>query len=144
MIGLGEDESFVASAIPAFLAETREVQFVKNGEVITVEPDGATFTDAAGEPVERESEQVDWDEDTAEKGGYETFMLKEIHEQADADRRDDHRPAPGPRTGRPLGARPPGGPAVEGAPDRDRRLRHQLPRGPRRPVRDRAVGAGPG
>ncbi|MDX6638648.1 MAG: hypothetical protein QOJ01_2159 [Solirubrobacterales bacterium] len=84
VIGLGEGETFVASAIPAFLAETREVQFVKNGEVIVIEPDGATFTTAEGEPVEREPKVVDWDQDAAEKGGYETFMLKEIHEQADS------------------------------------------------------------
>jgi glucosamine--fructose-6-phosphate aminotransferase (isomerizing) len=84
VIGVGDGERFIASAIPAFLAETRDVQFVKNGEVICVEPDGATFTTATGEPVEREAEQVDWDQDVAEKGGYETFMLKEIHEQADS------------------------------------------------------------
>jgi glucosamine--fructose-6-phosphate aminotransferase (isomerizing) len=84
VIGLGEDETYVASAIPAFLAETREVQFVANGEVITIEPSGATFVTADGEPVEREPTMVDWDEEVAEKGGYETFMLKEIHEQADS------------------------------------------------------------
>jgi glutamine---fructose-6-phosphate transaminase (isomerizing) len=84
VIGLGRDETFVASAIPAFLAETREVQFVKNGEVITLDPTGASFQSAAGEAVERARTTVDWDEETAEKGGYDTFMLKEIHEQADA------------------------------------------------------------
>ena len=83
-IGLGEDETFVASAIPAFLAETRKVQFVGNGEVITITPDGASFVDSAGAVVERVPEHVDWDQDAAEKGGYPTFMLKEIHEQADA------------------------------------------------------------
>ena len=57
---------------------------MKNGEVITIEPDGVTFTTAAGDPVERDVETVDWDQDVAEKGGYETFMLKEIHEQADS------------------------------------------------------------
>jgi glutamine---fructose-6-phosphate transaminase (isomerizing) len=84
VVGLGEGESFVASAIPAFLAETRRVQYVANGEVITVEPDGATFTDRTGNRVDRDCEEVDWDEDAAEKGGFETFMLKEIHEQADS------------------------------------------------------------
>jgi glutamine---fructose-6-phosphate transaminase (isomerizing) len=84
VIGLGEDETFVASAIPAFLAETRTVQYVANGELITIDPGGARFTDRSGSPVRRPPEVVDWDEDVAEKGGYETFMLKEIHEQADA------------------------------------------------------------
>jgi glutamine---fructose-6-phosphate transaminase (isomerizing) len=84
VIGIGEEETFVASAIPAFLPETREVQFVKNGEVITLDPSGARFETATGEAVERERTVVDWDEDEAEKGGYETFMLKEIHEQADS------------------------------------------------------------
>jgi glucosamine--fructose-6-phosphate aminotransferase (isomerizing) len=84
VIGLGEDETFVASAIPAFLAETREVLFVGNGEIITVTAEGATFIDTDGGAVVREPEHVDWDQDAAEKGGYPTFMLKEIHEQADA------------------------------------------------------------
>jgi glucosamine--fructose-6-phosphate aminotransferase (isomerizing) len=84
VVGLGEGETFVASAIPAFLAETRTVQYVGNGELITIEPGGATFVDRDGAPVRRDPERVDWDEDVAEKGGYETFMLKEIHEQADA------------------------------------------------------------
>jgi glutamine---fructose-6-phosphate transaminase (isomerizing) len=84
VVGRGDGETFVASAIPAFLAETRTVQYVANGEVITIEPGGATFTTADGSPVSRAPEDVDWDEDVAEKGGYETFMLKEIHEQADA------------------------------------------------------------
>ncbi|HMC07016.1 MAG TPA: glutamine--fructose-6-phosphate transaminase (isomerizing) [Solirubrobacterales bacterium] len=84
VVGRGDGESFVASAIPAFLAETRRVQYVANGEVITVEPDSATFTDGAGNRVDRDSEEVGWDEEAAEKGGFESFMLKEIHEQADA------------------------------------------------------------
>src|SRR5919204_336771 len=54
------------------------------GHLITIEPGGAAFVDRDGAPVHRDPERVDWDEDVAEKGGYETFMLKEIHEQADA------------------------------------------------------------
>jgi glutamine---fructose-6-phosphate transaminase (isomerizing) len=84
VIGVGEGESFVASAIPAFLRDTRRVQLVENDEIVTITPAGATFTTAAGAPVERPAEEVDWDEEAAEKGGYETFMLKEIHEQPDA------------------------------------------------------------
>ncbi len=81
VVGIGDGESFIASAIPAFLAETRRIQLVENGEVVVVEPGGARFIDAGGAAVEREVKEVDWDEDAAEKGGYETFMLKEIHEQ---------------------------------------------------------------
>jgi glucosamine--fructose-6-phosphate aminotransferase (isomerizing) len=82
--GVGEGESFLASAIPAFLAETREAVTIENGEVVTIDASGVTITDAEGNPVERAPEEISWDEDAAEKGGYETFMLKEIHEQADA------------------------------------------------------------
>jgi glucosamine--fructose-6-phosphate aminotransferase (isomerizing) len=84
IIGRGEGEQFVASAVPAFLAETRQVQFLDNDEIVILTPDGVTITTPAGEELERAVETVDWDEETAEKGGYETFMLKEIHEQADA------------------------------------------------------------
>ena len=84
VIGRGEGEQFIASAVPAFLAETRSVQYVENGEIVVLRPDGVTVSMSSGEIVERDVEQIDWDEDTAEKGGYETFMLKEIHEQADA------------------------------------------------------------
>jgi len=84
IVGRGEGEQFVASAVPAFLAHTRRVQYVENGEIVVLRPDGVTITTPAGEELRRPVETVDWDEDTAEKGGYETFMLKEIHEQADA------------------------------------------------------------
>lgn len=84
IIGVGEGEMFLASAVPAFLAQTRRVQYVENEEIVAVRPSGASFTTPIGEPIEREVVTVDWDEETAEKGGYETFMLKEIHEQADA------------------------------------------------------------
>ena len=82
--GIGDGETFLASAIPAFLAQTRNVMLIENDELVTVDRSGATITDAEGNPVDREIDQITWDEDAAEKGGYETFMLKEIHEQADA------------------------------------------------------------
>jgi glutamine---fructose-6-phosphate transaminase (isomerizing) len=84
VVGLGEGETFVASAIPAFLAETRSVTQVENGEIVTIDSEGAAITDTGGQPVRREVEEITWDEDAAEKSGFPTFMLKEIHEQPDA------------------------------------------------------------
>jgi glutamine---fructose-6-phosphate transaminase (isomerizing) len=85
IVGLGEDESFIASAIPAFLAETRRALGIKNDEIVTVRKGEVTVMGADGTVVEdREPMEVTWDEDAAEKGGYSTFMLKEIHEQPDA------------------------------------------------------------
>src|SRR5215216_1257692 len=84
VVGRGDGEQFVASAIPAFLAHTRDVQLIENGEIVTLRPDRVDFMLADGTPVERAVERVDWNADVAEKGGYETFMLKEIYEQADA------------------------------------------------------------
>jgi glutamine---fructose-6-phosphate transaminase (isomerizing) len=84
IVGRGEGETFLASAIPAFLSETRRVQYIENGELVEITPEGTTFLLPDGTELEREVVTVDWDEETAEKGGFETFMLKEIHEQADA------------------------------------------------------------
>jgi glucosamine--fructose-6-phosphate aminotransferase (isomerizing) len=84
IVGRGEDEQFVASDVPAFLAETRTVQYIESGDIVTLRPDGVTVTSADGDELERPTQTVDWDAETAEKGGFETFMLKEIHEQADA------------------------------------------------------------
>ncbi|HEY3021139.1 MAG TPA: glutamine--fructose-6-phosphate transaminase (isomerizing) [Solirubrobacteraceae bacterium] len=84
VVGRGEGEQFIASAVPAFLAHTRRVQVIDNGELVVLRPDGVTLLTPDGEEIERPVTEVDWDEETAEKGGYETFMLKEIHEQADA------------------------------------------------------------
>jgi glutamine---fructose-6-phosphate transaminase (isomerizing) len=82
--GVGDGESFLGSAIPAFLAETRRAVTIENDEIVTIDSSGVTITDADGNAIERAAEEIDWDEAAAEKGGYETFMLKEIHEQADA------------------------------------------------------------
>jgi glucosamine--fructose-6-phosphate aminotransferase (isomerizing) len=84
VVGRGDGESFLASALPAFLAHTNRVQYVENGEIVIARADDVEICDARGVARERAIETIDWDEETAEKGGYETFMLKEIHEQADA------------------------------------------------------------
>ena len=84
VVGRGAGESFIASAVPAFLAHTNQVQYVENGEIVILRADGVEICDAAGVPRERAIETLDWDEETAEKGGYDTFMRKEIDEQAQA------------------------------------------------------------
>jgi glucosamine--fructose-6-phosphate aminotransferase (isomerizing) len=84
VVGIGHGETFLASNAAAFLDETRIVQFPDNGDVVAVTPDGATFTRPDGTAVEHEPLKLDWDMETAEKGGYETFMLKEIYEQPEA------------------------------------------------------------
>ena len=84
VVGRGDGEQFLASAIPAFLEQTRRVQYIDNGEIVAIRPEGVEFSTPDGEAVEREVVEVDWDADAAEKGGYETFMLKEINEQPDA------------------------------------------------------------
>jgi glutamine---fructose-6-phosphate transaminase (isomerizing) len=81
VVGVGEDEMFLASSIAAFLRETRRVQLIEDGEIVAITPDGATFVDLE---EEREVIEVDWDDESAEKGGFETFMLKEIYEQPDS------------------------------------------------------------
>jgi glucosamine--fructose-6-phosphate aminotransferase (isomerizing) len=84
VVGRGDSEQFVASAIPAFLAHTRRVQAIENDEIVVLTSDAVVFERADGTPVERPVQEVDWSPEAAEKGGYETFMLKEIHEQPDA------------------------------------------------------------
>jgi glucosamine--fructose-6-phosphate aminotransferase (isomerizing) len=81
VVGLSEGENFLASAIPAFLAETRAVIFPEDGDVVVISRAGVEVFDIDGLILEREVQIVDWDEEAAEKAGYETFMLKEIHEQ---------------------------------------------------------------
>jgi glucosamine--fructose-6-phosphate aminotransferase (isomerizing) len=83
LVGVGEGEMFLASMAAAFLQETRKIQLIDDGEVVAITPDGARFIDVEQGDVERETLVVDWDDEAAEKSGYETFMLKEIYEQPD-------------------------------------------------------------
>jgi glutamine---fructose-6-phosphate transaminase (isomerizing) len=84
VVGLGDGENFLASSIAAFLSETRTVVHPRDGEVVEVTPAGIRFF-ADGVEVETPTPQeIDWDEESAEKAGFETFMLKEIFEQPEA------------------------------------------------------------
>jgi glucosamine--fructose-6-phosphate aminotransferase (isomerizing) len=85
VVGIGEGETFLGSNAAAFLRETREVHFPEDGDIVAITGEGARFVRAAdGSPVERELVVLDWDDESAEKAGFETFMLKEIYEQPDA------------------------------------------------------------
>jgi glucosamine--fructose-6-phosphate aminotransferase (isomerizing) len=84
VVGVGDGEMFLASSIAAFLRETRKVQLIEDGEVVAITPEGARFFTAEGEVEHKEVEPIDWDDESAVKGGYETFMLKEIYEQPGA------------------------------------------------------------
>jgi glucosamine--fructose-6-phosphate aminotransferase (isomerizing) len=84
VVGVGEGEMFLASSIAAFLRDTRRVQLIEDGEVVAITKDGARFYSVEDGPREREEFEVDWDDEAAEKHGYETFMLKEIYEQPQA------------------------------------------------------------
>ena len=84
VVGVGSDEMFLASNAAAFLRETRTVQFPSDGEIVALRPEGAIFQRADGSAVEHETSELDWDDESAEKAGFETFMLKEIYEQPEA------------------------------------------------------------
>jgi glucosamine--fructose-6-phosphate aminotransferase (isomerizing) len=84
VVGLGAGETFLASNAAAFLRETRTVQFPGDGEIVAVTAEGASYHGVDGSPLEHESVELDWDLEGAEKAGFETFMLKEIHEQPEA------------------------------------------------------------
>ena len=84
VIGLGEGEQFLASDPAALLAHTKDVVFLENGDLARLAPGGVEVWDREGQPVERPVQRLNWDPIQAEKGGYKHFMLKEIHEQAQA------------------------------------------------------------
>jgi glutamine---fructose-6-phosphate transaminase (isomerizing) len=84
LVGVGEGEMFLASMAAAFISETRVIQLIEDGEVVSITEAGARFIDVENGEVERETVEVDWDLEAAEKSGFETFMLKEIYDQPEA------------------------------------------------------------
>ena len=84
VLGVGDDATFFASDVPAFLEHTRDVVYLEDGQFATLRPDGWTVTDADGTPVTPEVSTVEWDPEQTGKSGYDHFMLKETHEQPTA------------------------------------------------------------
>ncbi|MDO4262565.1 MAG: glutamine--fructose-6-phosphate transaminase (isomerizing) [Deinococcus sp.] len=84
VMGVGEGEMFLASDVPALLNYTRQMVFIQDGDMVILSDDGYRITDMQGNPLEREVETIEWDAEAAEKGGYDSYMQKEIFEQPQA------------------------------------------------------------
>ncbi len=84
VIGVGVDENLIASDVPAVLDYTNEVKYLEDGDVAEISSNGVHIWDSLGNAVERETVEIDWNLEDAEKGGYEHYMLKEIYEQPKA------------------------------------------------------------
>ncbi|MCM3779635.1 glutamine--fructose-6-phosphate transaminase (isomerizing) [Microbacterium hydrocarbonoxydans] len=84
VIGLGEGENFLGSDVAAFVEHTRKALAIGQDQIVSITPDAVTVTDFAGTPVEAEPFDVSWDAAAAEKGGWSSFMAKEVAEQPEA------------------------------------------------------------
>ena len=84
ILGVANGESYIGSDVPAILKYTRDVYFLENEEIVKLTRDGLHFYNIDEEELEKEATHIDWDMNAAEKGGYEHFMLKEMHEQPKA------------------------------------------------------------
>ncbi len=84
IIGVGKGENYIASDVPAILSRTRDIYRLKDREVAVLTRDSIDFFNGDLEPIQKESERIQWDISAAEKGGYEHFMMKEICEQPEA------------------------------------------------------------
>ncbi|RJF72359.1 glutamine--fructose-6-phosphate transaminase (isomerizing) [Deinococcus cavernae] len=84
VMGVGEGEMFLASDVPALLPYTRQMVFLHDGDMVVLHDDGFRVTDLQGNELKRDIETIDWDAESAEKGGFDTYMLKEIYEQPQA------------------------------------------------------------
>lgn len=84
IVGIGEGETFIASDIPAVIAHTRDVYLLEDKEFVEITKNGVKLLNADGTEIKKDIYKVTWSQDAAEKGGYDSFMLKEIHEQPKA------------------------------------------------------------